>query len=99
MTTAATTTDVSPLTGLPHWETQPEDLPAAIREIKRAIRARIAAQGRTVEEVVAEIEEYLRREVADIQATKERGEEVWPVIDYADIASGAVSQETLDLSV
>ena len=97
MTTAPTTTDVSPLTGLPHWETQPEDLPSAIREIKRAIRARIAAQGRSVEEVVAEIEEYLRGEVADIQATRERGEEVWPVIAYADIESGAVSQETLDL--
>lgn len=28
---------------LPHWETVPEDLPAAIREIKAALRARIEA--------------------------------------------------------
>lgn len=33
---------------LPHWETTPEDLPAAIREIKGALRARIEASGRTV---------------------------------------------------
>ena len=34
----------------------PADLPAAIREIKAALRARIAASGRTVEEVFAVIE-------------------------------------------
>ena len=58
--TTSTTAQVSPLTGLPHWETQPDDIPAAIAEIKAAIRNRIAASGRTVEDVVAEIEDYLR---------------------------------------
>jgi hypothetical protein len=48
MTTTGTTTEVSPITGLPHWDNQPEDLPAAVREIKRAIRERIAAHGRSV---------------------------------------------------
>jgi hypothetical protein len=90
-------TAISSLSGLPHWETIPADIPAATVEIKRAIRARIAASGRTVEEVVAEIEEYLEGEIADIQATKDRGEEVWPVIDYADIAAGTVSADTLAL--
>ena len=35
---------------LPHWETTPPDLKAAIRETKAAIRARIEASGRRVEE-------------------------------------------------
>ena len=93
--TVTAATEQSTKSGLPHWETQPTDLPAAIREIKAALRQRIAASGRTVEEVVAEIEEFLEREVADIQAAKDRGEEVWPIIDYADIESGAVDEATL----
>ena len=35
-------------TGLPHWETIPDDIPAATREIKQALRARIEASGRSV---------------------------------------------------
>jgi hypothetical protein len=76
---------------LPHWEETPADLPAAIREIKAALRARIAASGRTVEEVFAVVERAIEAEVTDIVAARERGEEVWPVIDYADIEAGAVS--------
>jgi len=41
------------------------------------------------------VEEFLRGEVADLQATRERGEEVWPIIDYADIAAATVSVEAL----
>ncbi len=41
---------------LPHWETTPPDLKAAIRETKAAIRARIEAAGRTVEEAFATVE-------------------------------------------
>ncbi len=85
----------SKLSGLPHWETLPADTSAAIVEIKAAIRERIVASGRTVEDVVAEVEEFLRAEVADIQATRKRGEEVWPIIDYADIEAGTVSSEAL----
>jgi hypothetical protein len=90
-------TAISTITGLPHWETPPADIPAAIREIKTALRQRIAASGRTVAEVVAEIETYLEAEVAEIQAVRARGEEVWPVLEYADIESGRVSPETLAL--
>ncbi|WP_375423026.1 YbiU family protein [uncultured Friedmanniella sp.] len=97
MTSTSTSTHRSELSGLPHWESLPEDLPAAIVEVKAAIRDRIAASGRTVEEVVAEVEEFLRAEVADIRATRERGEEVWPVIDYTDVEAGTVSEETLAL--
>ena len=38
---------------LPRWEQTPSDLPTATKEIKAALRDRIAASGRTVEEVVA----------------------------------------------
>src|SRR4051794_17784865 len=68
---------------LPHWESTPDELKAAIREIKPAIRARIAASGRSVEEVFAVVEARIATAVAEIEAAKARGEEVWPVIDYA----------------
>jgi len=76
---------------LPHWETTPPDLGAAIRETKAAIRARIEASGRTIEEVFAAVEARVAGRVAEIEDAKRRGETVWPVIDYADIAAGTVS--------
>ena len=82
---------------LPHWEDTPVDLPAAVREIKAAIRARIAASGRTVEEVFAVVEQRIAAEVADVEATLQRGEPVWPVIDYADIEAGTVPAEQVAL--
>src|SRR3954452_4990113 len=82
-------------TPLPHWETTPEDLKAATREIKAAIRARIEASGRTVEDVWAIVTEQLTEKVEEIEAAKARGESVWPVIDYADIEAGTVTPEQL----
>jgi hypothetical protein len=81
--------------GLPHWEEIPADLPAAIREIKAALRARIAASGRPVEEVFAVVERRIQVEVEEISAAKNCGETVWPVIDYANIANGTVPAEQL----
>ena len=75
---------------LPHWEQPPPDLPDAISQIKTALRARIAASGRTVEQVVGVVERQLGAEVEEIAAARERGETVWPVISYADIAAGTV---------
>ena len=89
------TSDRVPTQTLPHWETVPEDLAAATREIKAALRARIEASGRTVAEVFAIVEEGVAARVAEIQAEKARGETVWPVIDYADIENGTVSAEQL----
>ena len=80
---------------LPHWEETPADLGAAIREIKAALRARIEASGRTVDEVFAVIEDRIRAKVTEITTAKERGETVWPVIDYADIENGTVTAEEL----
>ena len=56
---------------LPHWETTPEDAKAAIREIKAAIRARIEASGRSVEEVFAAVE-------ARVAEQRGGGASAWP---------------------
>ncbi len=83
------------LPALPHWETVPEDLPGAIRQIKSALRARITASGRSVEEVFAVIERRVRAQVEQVAAQKGRGDTVWPVVDYADIAAGTVTSDEL----
>ena len=84
-----------PAPALPHWESTPDDLPAATREIKAAIRNRIEASGRTVEEVFAVAEQLVAVRLAEIAADKLRGEPVWPIIDFADIANGTVTPEQL----
>lgn len=81
---------------LPTWETTPEDRREAIRTVKAALRERIAASGRSVDEVVDELESRLKAEVDDVVATRERGEEVWPIIDYDDVAAGTVTNGQLD---
>jgi hypothetical protein len=91
----AMTATRSELPALPHWENAPDDLPAAVKQIKTALRARIAASGRTVEEVFAAVERTIAERVAEIEAEKAAGEEIWPVIDYADIAAGEVSSDAL----
>jgi hypothetical protein len=78
---------------LPHWESTPDDLKAATREIKAAIRARIEASGRSVEEVFAAVEARVGERVAEIEDAKRRGETIWPVVEYADIAAGTVSDD------
>ena len=86
--------DTAALPPLPHWEHAPADIRAAIAQVKAALRARIAASGRTVEEVFAVVQQQLTAEVGEIVAARERGDTVWPVIDYADIEAGGVSAET-----
>ena len=82
-------------TPLPHWEATPDDLPGAIRQIKAALRARITASGRSVEDVFAVIEKRVCAGVEQIAAEKALGETVWPVIDYADIAADTVTADQL----
>ena len=78
-------------------DARPPTCRAAIREIKAALRARIAASGRTVEEVFAVVEAARRAPQVDRdRGGPAAGEPVWPVIDYADIAAGAVSADQLD---
>ena len=85
------------LPALPHWEQPPPDLPDAISQVKTALRARIAASGRTVEQVMGVVERQLRADVAEIAAAGERGETVWPVISYADIEAGTVPAAAREL--
>lgn len=82
---------------LPHWEETPNDLKAATREIKKALRERIASSGRTVEEVFAVVEQRVQAAVDDISGARRRGETIWPAIEYADIAAGAVPDEQVAL--
>ncbi len=82
--------ETAPLPALPHWEQAPADLPGAIRQVKAALRARIEASGRTVEQVFAVVEQQIAAEVEEVDAARTRGEEIWPVIDYADIEAGTV---------
>jgi hypothetical protein len=93
MTLTSHETPRSHETALPHWDATPPDLKAATREIKSAIRARIAASGRSVDEVFAVIEARVAAKVAEILAAKERGETIWPVIEYAAIENGTVTPE------
>ena len=58
----------APLPALPQWEQTPADLPDAIRQTKAALRARIAASGRTVEEVFAIVQDQIAHEVGEITA-------------------------------
>jgi uncharacterized protein DUF1479 len=81
---------------LPHWETTPTDLPAAIRTVKAALRARVEASGRRIDEVFAVVERRIAARVAEIDADLAAGESVWPVIDYADIERGTVTPAQLD---
>src|SRR3984957_14245149 len=83
------------LPALPHWEATPDALPGAIRQVKAALRARITASGRSVEDVFAVVEQRVRCRVEQIAAEKARGEAVWPVIEYADIAAGIVTADQL----
>ncbi len=68
----------------------PSDVGAAIRETKRQLRARIG----DVAAVFAEVEAAMRAEAEQIRAAREAGEDVIPVLAYADIAAGTVSDET-----
>lgn len=83
-------------TALPHWEQIPDDLSSAVRQIKAAIRSRIEASGRTVEDVFAVIEATVAERVVEIEAANARGESAWTVLDYESIAAGTVSAHQLE---
>jgi hypothetical protein len=85
--------DTAALPPLPHWDQVPADIPAAIAQVKAALRARIAASGRTVDDVFAVVERQVTAEVDEIIAARDRGDTVWPVIDYAEIEAGTFPPE------
>src|SRR3954467_9921096 len=67
------------------------DMRDRIRQTKAQLRERLG----DVATPFAAAEEAMRAEVADIVARRERGEEIWPVVRFADIAAGTVPAETL----
>ena len=70
----------------------PADISAAIRETKAQLRARVG----DVAGAFAQAEAAIRAEVAEVVAQRERGEQVWPVVQFADIAAGTVPAETVE---
>lgn len=69
----------------------PSDLPTAIRETKAALRDQVG----DVASVLAEVEESMREEVAAVVAERESGQEVFPVVQFRDIADATVPDETV----
>jgi len=82
---------------LPHWESTPHDIPGAIHEIKEAIRALIASSGRSIEEVVGILESRIAERVDTINKAKASGEQIWPEIQFSDIAAGKLSPQQIKL--
>jgi hypothetical protein len=74
-----------------HVAEAPTDMPAAIRAAKAELRARIGDYAG----VFAQVREAMKCEVAEIVAMRERGEEVWPVVRFADVAAGTAPAETV----
>ncbi len=70
----------------------PEDIPAAIRETKARLRTRLGDAGAAF----ARAEELMRAEVAEVVAQRERGESIWPVIRFDDIAAGTVPADQVE---
>ena len=73
-------------------EATTEATPEVIRETKAKLRAQIG----DVAGAFHAVEEAMRAEVAEVVALRERGEEVWPVVQFADIAAGTVPAELVE---
>jgi hypothetical protein len=70
---------------------QVENLPEAIREIKKKLRGDLP----TYSNVFQEVESEMRHKVAQIVREREAGEAVIPVLNYTDIAAGSVLPEMI----
>jgi hypothetical protein len=66
---------------------QVENLPEAIREVKRQLRRELPAY----KDVFQEIEAEVRRNIAQIVKERDSGEEAIPVLQYSEIAAQSVS--------
>ena len=67
----------------------PADMPAAIARTKAELRQRIG----DYTQVFTEVEQAVRTEVDTVVAAREAGENVWPVVEFADVAAGAVTED------
>lgn len=69
-------------------ETLPADHKAAIRQMKRELRAQIG----DVQTVFDRLHAKIADRVAEIAALKKSGDPVWPVIPFADVKNGTLSE-------
>src|ERR1700729_1164356 len=70
---------------------QIENLPEAIREAKLELRQQLPAYA----SVFHEVENEIRRKVAQIVKEREAGRAVIPVLSYQEIAAGTVAPELI----
>lgn len=68
-------------------DTLPADPKAAIRQMKRELRAQIG----DVQAVFDKLSDKIATRVAEINALKKRGESVWPVIPFDDVKGGNIT--------
>lgn len=68
-------------------ETLPADHKASIRQLKRELRAQIG----DVQAVFNKLSDKIATRVAEINALKNKGETVWPVIPFADVKNGTLT--------
>jgi hypothetical protein len=66
--------------------------PDAVRETKAKLRAQVG----DVAGVFREAEAAVATEVAEVVAQRERGEHVWPIVQFADVAAGTVPAELVE---
>ena len=66
-----------------------ENLPEAIREVKRALRDALPNYQETFHEMEADI----RRQVQEIVKDRDAGDPVIPALQYADVAAARVTPE------
>jgi hypothetical protein len=70
---------------------QVENLPEAIRDVKKKLRRELPAYATVFQEVETE----MRRKVAQIVRERQAGEAVIPTLQYSDLAAGSVSAEMM----
>lgn len=68
-------------------DTLPADHKAAIRQMKRELRAQLG----DVQQIFSQLSETIATRVAEINALKAQSDAVWPVLPYADIQAGTVT--------
>ncbi|MEZ6875487.1 DUF1479 domain-containing protein [Enterobacter sp. KBR-315C3_2022] len=68
-------------------ETLPADHKAAIRQMKRELRVQIG----DVQAVFDRLSDKIATRVAEINALKNKGQDVWPVIPFTDVKNGRIT--------
>ena len=70
-----------------------DDVPKAIRSVKKSLREALP----NYRDIFQEVEGEIRRSVSTVVEERERGVSPIPAIDYTDIAAGTVPREAIEL--